>query len=187
MNIPLVPSYLALKAIHIIFMVSYFAGIFYLIRIFIYYIDAEEKDEIERRILQKQYIFMISRLWNIITVPAGVIMLVTGFFMMIANDYIVLKSQWFWIKLVFLAGLAAYHWWSWRCIQKIKRWEFNATSLHLRMMNEVATLILFAVVFVVIFKFSFMDMWLSLLIAFVVLVAFIMLIVKFVNRIKNKK
>jgi len=180
-TIPLVPSYLALKAIHIIFMVSYFAGIFYLIRIFIYYIDAKEKAEIERKILQKQYIFMISRLWNVIIVPAGVIMFITGFFMMIANDYIILRSKWFWIKLVFLVGLACYHFWSWSCIKKIKSEQFNTTSLRLRMMNEAATVLLFAVVFVVIFKYSFMDMWLSLLISFIVLVAVIMLVVKLVN------
>jgi len=185
MIIPLVPSYLALKAIHIIFMVSYFAGIFYLIRIFIYYIDAEVKTETERKILQKQYIFMISRLWNVIIIPAGIIMFVTGFFMMIANDYIMLRHKWFWIKLVFLAGLACYHFWSWNCIKKIKNGQFKTTSLRLRMMNEVATVLLFAVVFVVIFKYSFMDMWLSLLISFIVLVALIMLVVKLVNRKKK--
>lgn len=58
------------KAIHIIFVVSYFAGIFYMVRLFIYHTEALEKDEPERSILHRQFSFMEERLWNIITVPA---------------------------------------------------------------------------------------------------------------------
>ncbi|MDR2123123.1 MAG: CopD family protein [Flavobacteriaceae bacterium] len=190
MHIPDIPSYYALKAIHIIFMVSYFAGIFYLIRIFVYYIDTKEKPEPEGEILRKQYTYMISRLWDIITVPAGIIMAVTGILMMINTrgdiSFYILREPWFHIKLVFVIGLGLYHYWSWRCIKKIIKGEFHTTSVRLRMMNEVATIILFAVVFMVVFKGFFMGMWLSLLISFIVLVFVIMLVVKFVNRRKKK-
>ena len=69
------------KAIHIIFVVSYFAGIFYMVRLFIYHTEALEKDEPERSILHRQFSFMEERLWNIITVPALIIMSVTGIYM----------------------------------------------------------------------------------------------------------
>ncbi|MCX8677069.1 MULTISPECIES: CopD family protein [Apibacter] len=190
MHIPDIPSYFALKAIHIIFMVSYFAGIFYLIRLFVYFIDTNEKPELEREILRKQYIYMISRLWDIITVPAGIIMLITGTLMMINTrgdiTFYILREPWFHIKLVFVGALALYHYWSWRCIRRIKAGKFITTSIKLRMMNEVATIILFAVIFIVIFKQYFMGMWLSLLISFIVLVLVIMLVVKLVNRKKKK-
>ncbi|MGM5631221.1 CopD family protein [Apibacter raozihei] len=190
MHIPDIPSYYALKSIHIIFMVSYFAGIFYLIRLFVYYIDAKDKSEPERGILQKQYIYMISRLWDIITVPAGIIMLVTGAFMMINTkgdiSFYILRQPWFHVKLVFVAALGFYHYWSWKSIRDIKKGAFKTSSVRLRMMNEVATIILFAVIFIVIFKEYFMGMWLSLLISFVALVFVIMMVVKVVNRKKKK-
>ncbi|TWP24449.1 CopD family protein [Apibacter muscae] len=190
MHIPDIPSYYALKSIHIIFMVSYFAGIFYLIRLFVYYIETKEKPELEKQILQKQYIYMISRLWDIIIIPAGIIMTLTGLFM-VANTrgdipFYILTQKWFHIKIVFLIGLAFYHYWSWKSIKKIKNDQFTTTSIKLRMMNEVATIILFAVVFIVMFKQFFMGMWVSLLISFIILVLTIMLVVKFVNRNKKK-
>ncbi|MDR1877022.1 MAG: CopD family protein [Flavobacteriaceae bacterium] len=190
MHIPDIPSYYALKSIHIIFMVSYFAGIFYLIRLFVYYTDTKEKPEPEGEILRKQYTYMITRLWDIITVPAGIIMAATGILMVFNTrgdiSFYILREPWFHVKLVFLLGLAVYHYWSWRSIKKIKKQDFHITSVRLRMMNEVATVILFAVIFIVIFKQYFMGMWLSLLISFIVLVFTIMLIVKFVNRKKKK-
>lgn len=186
MYIPTIPSYLALKAIHIIFMVSYFAGIFYLIRLFVYYIDAKTKEETEKNILQKQYIYMISRLWDIIIVPAGLIMLITGVLMASNMDFYLLKRPWFHLKLAFLIILGFYHYWSWKTIKTMKSGKFETTSIFLRLMNEVATLILFAVVFIVLFKDNFADVWLSLLISFIVLVTTIMLIVKLVNRKRNK-
>lgn len=65
-------TYLIIKALHIIFMVSYFAGIFYLVRIFVYYKDTDEFESPKKEILREQYVFMARRLWNIITVPAAV-------------------------------------------------------------------------------------------------------------------
>ena len=66
-------DYLIAKSIHIIFVVSYFAGLFYMVRLFIYHTEALEKDDPERSILHKQFSFMEERLWNIITVPALVL------------------------------------------------------------------------------------------------------------------
>ena len=70
--------YLILKAVHVVFMVSYFAGLFYLVRLYVYYKDTDEFEQTKKEVLRAQYVYMARRLWNIITVPAFVIMLLSG-------------------------------------------------------------------------------------------------------------
>jgi len=178
--------YLITKAIHIIFMVSYFAGIFYLIRIFVYHKDAEGKVQIEKEILQKQYIFMMKRLWNIIIFPAGIIMLISGITMIFASDFFILKQSWFHIKLSFLLGLAVYHFITWKKLKSIQTKGILSTSLQLRMLNEVSSVILFGVVFVVILKQQIYQIWIPLILGFIVLIIIIFGIVKLVNSKKKK-
>jgi len=100
--------YTILKAFHIVFMVSYFAGIFYLVRLFVYYKDTDDFEDAKKQILREQYVFMARRLWNIITVPAGIIMLVSGLSLISLNVGL-MKTPWFHLKLTFLLGLAVYH------------------------------------------------------------------------------
>lgn len=179
--------YTILKAVHIIFMVSYFAGIFYLVRLFVYYKDTDEFDEIKKQVLREQYLFMARRLWNIITVPAGVIMLTTGVVMIFLNLGL-MKTPWFHLKLTFLVGLAAYHYWCWKKILQIKELNGNILpipNLKLRQANEIATFILFLVVFTVILKSAIIAYWWQLIVGFVVLVLAIMMTVKLVNKKKN--
>lgn len=78
-------GYSILKALHIVFMVSYFAGIFYLVRLFVYYKDTDSFTEPKKSILREQYIFMLRRLWNIILAPAGVLMVFFGILLIIFN------------------------------------------------------------------------------------------------------
>ena len=111
--------YSVIKAIHIIFMVSYFAGIFYLVRLFVYYKVTDEFEVGKKEILREQYVFMARRLWNIITVPAGVIMLVTGLSLIYLN-FGLMKTPWFHLKLTFLIGLAFYHYWCWKKVLQMK-------------------------------------------------------------------
>ncbi|MCB9201958.1 MAG: CopD family protein [Flavobacteriales bacterium] len=177
-------EYSVLKSIHIIFMVSYFAGIFYLVRLFVYHVDAEAKDEVERKILQKQYVYMIRRLWNIIVVPGGVLMLIFGVWILILRPWL-FQEAWFHVKLTFLLFLLGFHLWSWRKIKQIKQGTNKDSSVKLRMMNEVATFLLFAIVFAVILKGLFIENWLLLLLSFLGLILGISLIVKLVN--KNKR
>ncbi len=179
--------YTILKAVHIIFMVSYFAGIFYLVRIFVYYKDTDSFEDEKKSILREQYIFMARRLWNIITVPAGIIMLVSGITLIIVNPAL-LKMPWFHLKLTFLIGLAAYHFWCWKKVVQIRNLSGNVlptANLKLRQANEIATFLLFLIVFTVILKTMVLEYWWQLLLGFFALVAGIMLIVKLVN--KNKK
>lgn len=179
--------YTIIKAIHIIFMVSYFAGIFYLVRLFVYYKDTDEFEETKKQVLREQYVFMARRLWNIITVPAGVIMLVSGLVMIFLN-FGLMKTPWFHLKLTFLLGLAAYHYWCWKKILQIKGLHGNPlpiANIKLRQANEIATFILFLVVFTVILKSMVISYWWQLIVGFIVLVVLIMLTVKLVNK-KNK-
>ncbi|RKS97721.1 putative membrane protein [Chryseobacterium defluvii] len=179
--------YTIIKALHIIFMVSYFAGIFYLVRIFVYYKDTDEFAEEKKAILREQYTFMARRLWNIITVPAGVIMAVCGIIMIFLNMGL-MKTPWFHLKLTFLVGLAIYHYWCWKKVLQLKQLNGNTldtANIKLRQANEIATFILFLVVFTVILKYQVIEYWWQLIAGFFVLVVLIMMTVKLVN--KNKK
>ena len=174
-----------LKSLHIIFVVSYFAGIFYMVRLFIYHTEALAKDEPERSLLHKQFCFMEERLWNIITVPALCIMSVTGIYLLYSTGWAYLTQGWMHIKLTGVILLLAYHYWSWRMIKALQREQTPYSSLRLRMMNEVATLLLFAIVFAVVLKDFFLRYWWATLISFVAMGVLIMLVVKIVNRIKR--
>lgn len=170
-------------------MVSYFAGIFYLVRIFVYYKDTDEFSEEKKKILREQYTFMARRLWNIITVPAGVIMAVCGLIMICITPAL-LKMPWFHLKLTFLIGLAIYHYWCWKKVLHLKVLNGNTletANIKLRQANEIATFILFLVVFTVILKSMAIEYWWQLISGFFVLVFLIMMTVKLVNKNKKKK
>jgi putative membrane protein len=181
--------YTILKAVHIIFMVSYFAGIFYLVRLFVYYKDTDEFEETKRKILREQYVFMARRLWNIITVPAGIIMLGTGITMIFLN-FGLMRTPWFHLKLTFLIGLGIYHFWCWKKVLQIKNLSgeiLPIQNIKLRQANEIATFILFLVVFTVILKSLMIEYWWQLIVGFIVLVLLIMTTVKLVNKKINKE
>ena len=179
--------YTIIKAIHIIFMVSYFAGIFYLVRLFVYYKDTDEFEENKKQVHREQYLFMARRLWNIITVPAGVIMLVSGLVLIYLN-FGLMKTPWFHLKLTFLVGLALYHYWCWKKVLQIKTLSGNIlpiANIKLRQANEIATFILFLIVFTVILKSMVISFWWQLIVGFIILVLLIMTTVKLVNKKKK--
>lgn len=180
--------YTILKALHIIFMVSYFAGVFYLVRLFVYYKDTDQFEVTKQKILREQYVYMARRLWNIITLPAAILMLIFGVSMIMINTEL-LNTPWFQLKLTFLLGLAGYHYWCWKTVKHLK-WlngtELATENIKLRQANEIATFILFLIVFTVILKSSLIAYWWQLLLGFVALVTLITMTVKMVNRNKNK-
>ena len=170
-------------------MVSYFAGVFYLVRLFVYYKDTDEFAETKKKILREQYVFMARRLWNIITVPAGVIMLATGL-AMISLNLGLMSTPWFHLKLTFLLGLAAYHYWCWKKVLQIRNLNgeiLPIPNIKLRQSNEIATFILFLVVFTVILKSMVIAFWWQLIVGFIVLVMVIMFTVKLVNKSKKTR
>ncbi|WP_312324626.1 CopD family protein [Soonwooa sp.] len=179
--------YLIIKAIHIIFMVSYFAGMFYLPRIFVYYKDTDDFENPKQNILREQYAYMAKRLWNIIIAPAGIIMLSCGLIMIGLNTGL-MKMSWFHLKLTFLIGLLAYHIWAWRktkSLQILNGKALKTSNIKLRQINEIATFLLFGVVFTVILKYYIIAYWWQLLVSFIVIIMLIMATVKWVN--KGKK
>jgi putative membrane protein len=175
--------YPIIKAIHIIFVVSYFAGLFYIVRLFIYHTETQDKPETEQNILRSQFRMMEKRLWNIITVPAGILVLVSGITMLSINSAL-LSQPWMHIKLTTILLLVGYHLWSYKTIKEIQKDVFKMKSVKLRMMNEVATLLLFIIVFAVILKGGIIAHWYWILISFVAMGVLIMLIVRLVNRDK---
>lgn len=181
--------YIIIKAIHVIFMVSYFAGIFYLVRLFVYYKDTDEFDETKQQILRNQYSYMAVRLWNIITVPAGILMLLSGLVMIYLNLGL-MKTPWFHLKLTFLVGLGIYHFWCWKRVKELKSLNgkiLSIPNIKLRQFNEIATFILFGVVFTVILKYSVIQYWWQLLLGFFGIIVLITSIVKLVNKNKDKR
>ena len=178
-------DYLIAKCFHIIFVVSYFAGLFYMVRLFIYHTEALEKEEPERSILHKQFSFMEERLWNIITVPALILMVLSGIYMFYAMQWVYFTQGWMHVKLLFIVFLFVYHYYSWRLMKRLQAGQTTLTSVQLRMLNEVATIILFVVVFAVVLRGYFVAYWYASLLAFVAMGVLIMLVVKLVNKGKN--
>ncbi|MFV0238137.1 MAG: CopD family protein [Flavobacteriales bacterium] len=174
------------KALHIIFMVSYFAGIFYIVRLFIYHTDTQQENEPKKSILQQQFIKMEGLLWNIITVPAFILMLITGLLLLVTNWENMFKAAtWMHIKLAFLIPLLIYQLFCWKIITQLKKNIFRYTSLQLRLWNEVATVILFAVVFAVVLKYQFINNWYWAIGGLLFFAILIMLIVRLVKNFRR--
>lgn len=142
-------SYLYLKALHIIFVVTWFAGLFYIVRLFIYSREAQDFDEPKKSILQMQYALMQRRLWYGITWPSAIITSAWGG--SLAWNYTTMPS-WLWVKLGFVVLLYAYHFLCHHVFIKQQKGSYKYTSTQLRLWNEVATIILVAIVFIVVLK-----------------------------------
>ncbi len=143
--------YLYLKAIHIIFVVSWMAGLFYVVRLFIYHTEAKERPEAEQKILFPQFEMMERKLYQIITTPAMVLTLLAGIAMVYLNPSL-LKESWLQVKLGFVVGLIVYHFICQHLMQQMRNGIFKFTSTQLRIWNEVATILLFAIVFLAVLK-----------------------------------
>ena len=143
--------YQYILAIHIIFVVCWMAGLFYIVRLFIYHTEAQAKPELERGILSAQFGIMERKLMNIITTPSMVLTLIAGIWMLcIVPAW--LKQPWLHVKLGFVGGLVVYHFICIFKMQQMRRGVYTWTSTQLRIWNEVATLFLFAIVFLVVLK-----------------------------------
>jgi len=177
-------DYLYIKSLHIIFITTWFAGLFYIIRLFIYYKEAEEKPELEKSILLKQYKLMIKRLWYIITWPSAVLATIFAVWLLILQPGW-LQQNWMLIKLGFVAALFLYHWSCQILYNQIEKGHLNYSSFALRIWNEVATIILFSCVFLVVLKTSFG--WIFGVLGIVGVSILLMLGVKLYKNIRAKK
>nr|BFF38067.1 CopD family protein [Tenacibaculum mesophilum] len=151
-------DFLYVKALHIIFVVTWFAGLFYIGRLFIYHVEAEKKDELAKSILQTQYKLMSKRLWYIITWPSLFLASFFAFWMLYKNPYY-LKMPWMHVKLAFVLALYFYHGFCHKIYKELQRDEIKYTPNKLRIFNEIPTVILFAVVFLVVLKSAINWIW----------------------------
>ena len=143
-------TYLYVKALHLVAVVSWFAGLLYIVRLFIYHVEAGSRPESERNVLQNQFALMEKRLWYGITWPAMVATAVFGGWMMIQIR--AWEMPWFQLKAIFLVLLIAYHFLCGRIRADLAQGRYRLTSKQLRIWNEVATLLLFAIVFIAVLK-----------------------------------
>ena len=142
---------LYVKALHIIFIVTWFSGLFYIVRLFIYTAEANEKQEPEKTILLKQFMLMQKRLWYGITWPSAILTAIFGvwIWMWELNGSL---PTWLAIKLFFVVGLFLYHFSLHYIFGQQQKGIFKYSSQKLRFWNEVATIFLIAIVMLAVVK-----------------------------------
>lgn len=144
-------AYSWFKAFHIVGVVVWFAGLFYLARLFIYHVEANQEPEPARSILKKQYEIMEKRLYSIITTP-GMLVTVAMAIGLLVSEPEFLKQTWLHVKLGFVVLLLGYHHYCKRLMKQLAQDTCKWTSQQLRAFNEFPTVILVVVVMLVVFK-----------------------------------
>jgi putative membrane protein len=173
-----------IKSLHLIFVITWFAGLFYIVRLFVYQLEANQKTSPEREILLKQYKIMTYRLWYIISWPSAVLATVFALWLLhLMPSW--LQMPWMHVKLGFVVLLIAYHIKCHLIYKELQNDKFNYSSNFMRLWNEGATIILFAVVFLVILKNEFN--WIFGVLGIIIFSVLIMLGFKFYKRIREKK
>lgn len=175
---------LYLKALHIIFAISWFAGLFFMVRIFVYHAEANSKPEPERSALINHFKKMSKPLWFGINWPAAIGTWLFGLTMAI-KIYGVDWPQWLIIKFCFVIGLTLYHL---RChfiFRQLQKDIIEIRGLQMRLWNEVATLFLVAIIFIVVFKGN-ADWWMGVL-GFILFGSVLFAAVRTVKKLREKK
>src|SRR5215210_6565812 len=152
-----------LKALHIIFVVTWFAGMFYMPRLFIYSTEAGDKSGAESNILRSQFKIMMKRLWYGITWPSAVLTLIFGPLVMFNGGWNKLilepEGRWLLVKLIFVIFLYVYHVTLHRIFKQQMIGIYKYSSQQLRMWNEVSTVFLVAIVTLAVVKQTESFLW----------------------------
>jgi len=140
-------SYLLFKSLHLIAVISWMAGLLYLPRIFVYHVENSEKKEATEifEIMEKRLYFYIMR-------PAMVATWLFGIILVYINGLDILSQLWMYIKLALVIFLTIYHEYLGTCLKSLKLKTNTKTSKFFRIINEVPTIILIFIIFIVIFK-----------------------------------
>ena len=175
-----------IKSLHLIFVITWFAGLFYIVRLFVYHAEAKQKPQPEQDILIKQYQIMQYRLWYIITWPSAVLASVFAFWMLFFTEIgqVWLQQPWMHVKLAFVLLLYIYHLKCHQIFQNLQKNEVKQSSNFFRIWNEGATIILFAVVFLVILKNAIN--WIYGVLGIFIFSIVIMMGFKFYKKIREK-
>jgi putative membrane protein len=174
--------YTTIKALHIIFIVTWFSGMFYIVRLFIYNTEAGERPEEEKRILRNQFGVMIKRLWLGITWPSAILTLIFGPWMWILMGS---TPSWLEVKLLFVILLYGYHFSLHVLYREQKRGVFRFSSRQLRVWNELATLFLFAIVFLASVKQAMG--WIGGVVGLLALAGLLMAGIRVYGKVRNRK
>ena len=172
-----------IKSLHLIFVITWFAGLFYIPRLFVYQIEAFHKPSPDKEILGKQLKLMSKRLWFIITWPSAILATVFAIWLLILQPFW-LQQSWMLVKLGFVVLLIIYHLITHQFYKQLQNDVVLKSSSYMRLWNEGATFILFAVVFLAILKNAIN--WVFGLIGIIVLGVLIMLGFKLYKNIRNK-
>lgn len=175
---------LIVKALHIIFIVTWFAGLFYIVRLYIYHAEASTKPEPEQSILLNQYELMQKRLWYIITWPSMIFTLILGTWLLVIYFPSYLQMGFMHAKLGFIILLIAYHLFCHSIFLKQKKRTSKWTSSKLRLWNEVATMLLVAIVFIITLKHNLN--WIYATLSFFGVAVLLMILIKLYKRLRNQ-
>jgi len=175
-------AFLYLKALHVIFIVTWFAGLFYIVRLFIYQVEANEAEEPKRSILIKEYKRNSKRLWFGITWPSAIITLILGTSLIVDQPYY-LEQGFMHIKLTMVLLLYVYHYICHRIFNQLQKDVYKYTSQKLRIWNEVATILLVGIVFIIVLKSTLSMVW--GLIGLVIFTIILMLAIRIYKRIRE--
>jgi putative membrane protein len=139
--------YLLFKSLHLISIISWMAGLLYLPRIFVYH--TETKDNKDQSATFK---LMEKRLFNYIMMPAMIFSWIFGLLLIHSLGFAIFSQLWMQVKVVLILILTHYHFYLGKCVRLFYNDQNNKTSRFYRIMNEVPTVLLIIIIFLVVFK-----------------------------------
>ncbi|CAM4201270.1 CopD family protein [Gillisia limnaea] len=172
-----------IKALHLIFVITWFAGLFYIPRLFVYHIEAAQKPEPEKSILVNQLKLMTKRLWYIITWPSAILASIFAFWLLFIMPFWI-EQDWMLVKLGFVVLLYAYHIKCHLIFRELQNDVVKWSSNKMRIWNEGSTIILFSVVFLVILRDALN--WIYGVIGIILLSVILMMGFKLYQRIRSQ-
>ena len=140
-------SYLLFKSLHLIAVVSWMAGLLYLPRIFVYHVENKDKKEATDifEVMEKRLFFYIMR-------PAMILTWIFGLILIYLNGIEIFSQVWMQIKIVLVLLLSVYNDYLRKCLTSLKNNTNTKSSKFFRIINEIPTIMLISIVFLVIFK-----------------------------------
>ena len=171
-----------IKSLHIIFVITWFAGLFYIPRLFIYYIEASVKPDPEKKILMDQFIIMMNRLWFIITWPSSILAIIFGLWMIVLVPNWLFEN-WMIAKLGFVFLLVLYHLKTHFILKELQSGLIKYSSNFMRIWNEITSVILVSVVFLVVLKNNIS--WFKLTVGLIIFISSLLFIIKLYKRFRN--
>ena len=140
----MITYYAWIKALHIAFMVTWFAGLFYLPRLFIYHVQAGDSDDRARFTVMERRLFVIMTIGALLTLASGLLL--------VAANPGLLNAGWFHVKIALLVGLAIYHYRCWSWVSRLRDTRETGPTKWLRWFNEIPTVFLLGIVILAVVK-----------------------------------